>query len=102
MNRRSFVRAAASALSALGLTAAAVSIAEAVPCPPGQARNRKGDCRCPAGTNPCPTGCFDLLHDAANCGACGHVCPTGATCRKGECRCPYGFVAVGGACALAS
>ena len=61
-------------------------------CPPGQTPNRKGDCSCPAGTDPCPNGCFDRRRDVNNCGSCGNVCATGAVCVKGECRCPSGTV----------
>ena len=59
-------------------------------CPPGQTRNRKGDCSCPAGTDACPDGCFNRKKDPNNCGRCGAQCLPGATCVKGECRCPAG------------
>jgi hypothetical protein len=72
-------------------------------CPiPGQIRNRKGECRCPPGTDACPDGCFDRKSDPANCGACGNVCPDGAVCRKGACRCPSGTIeCLDGSCAPA-
>ena len=72
--------------------------AQAIGCPPGQTANRKGDCRCPAGTAACPTGCFDRNRDINNCGTCGAACQRGATCIKGECRCPSGASACGGVC----
>ncbi len=43
-------------------------------CPPGQTRNRKGDCNCPAGTDVCPDTCFNLKKDLANSGRCGRSC----------------------------
>jgi hypothetical protein len=67
-------------------------------CPPGQTRNRKGECSCPAGTDACPDGCFDLKRDPANCGRCGNDCPPNAVCVKGECRCGAGTEACAGAC----
>ena len=76
-----------------GIVAFAASVRAAsatLDCPPGQSRNRKGECRCPPGTDACPGGCFDKLHDLDNCGSCGNLCPSGATCTKGTCRCPYG------------
>ncbi len=66
-------------------------------CPPGQIRNRKGDCNCPAGTDPCPDGCFNRRSDPSNCGRCGNVCLTGEVCQKGACRCPNG-VTCGATC----
>ena len=40
-------------------------------------------------TNPtesvCLSGCVPLSSDPANCGICGHICPTGATCIQGAC-----------------
>jgi hypothetical protein len=45
-----------------------------------------GQTACPAGQTCCysPSGCKDVQNDAANCGACGHVC-TGGTCQNGQC-----------------
>src|SRR5215204_4664294 len=59
-------------------------------CPQGQAPNKKGQCTCPAGTDPCPNGCVDKKQDPENCGHCGTVCPADATCVKGACICPPG------------
>ena len=59
-------------------------------CPPGQVANSKGDCSCPAGTDPCPDGCFNKKTDFNNCGRCGFVCGEGQICQKGECKCPRG------------
>lgn len=68
-------------------------------CPiPGQTRNRKGQCLCPAGTDPCSDGCVDRKRDPLNCGSCGIVCPDTAICRKGECRCANGARPCDGVC----
>ncbi|HEY2518293.1 MAG TPA: hypothetical protein VGI39_45805 [Polyangiaceae bacterium] len=42
-----------------------------------------GDCA--PGYTQCALACFDLLTDPNNCGACGHVCPPGASCVEGVC-----------------
>ena len=42
-----------------------------------------GDCA--TGYTQCGLACFDLLTDPNNCGACGHVCPVGASCIGGVC-----------------
>jgi uncharacterized protein YndB with AHSA1/START domain len=74
--------------------------ASAQSCPPGQTANRKGECRCPAGTDACPGGCVDRKRDPNNCGSCGNVCFSNEVCRKGECRCNCGpgFDCVAGEC----
>jgi len=59
-------------------------------CPPGQIRNTKGQCTCPAGTDACADGCFNKKTDLANCGRCGQACLSGEICQKGECKCPRG------------
>jgi hypothetical protein len=76
-------------LAALVAGARATSAQDGCPLP-GQTRNTKGQCNCPAGTDPCPTGCFNKKTDPGNCGRCGTACPPGAACVKGECRCPAG------------
>ncbi len=77
-------------LSGLGALLVGTRLASAQNgCPPGQSPNMKGDCSCPAGTDPCPDGCFDKKRDLNNCGKCGRSC-AGGECRKGECRCPDG------------
>ncbi|APR88461.1 Multiple EGF-like-domain protein 3 precursor [Minicystis rosea] len=40
---------------------------------------------CPPGQVLCGSTCADLLGDPQNCGACGLVCPFGATCSFGAC-----------------
>lgn len=48
-----------------------------------------GGAACAAGQSCCqnPAGCFNLLADVNNCGACGHVCPPGFNCNGGACGC---------------
>ena len=39
-----------------------------------------------AGGKPALGGtCTNVTTDNSNCGACGHVCPTGMTCQSGTC-----------------
>lgn len=89
----SFTQSLATAKTRRGLLGGIVALVAGVRaasaqdgCPPGQTRNRKGECRCPSGTDACPDGCFDTKSDPNNCGACGNQCSFGAECRKGECR----------------
>ena len=48
-----------------------------------------GGAACAVGQTCCqtPLGCFDVQKDAANCGACGHVCAPGFGCEGGVCSC---------------
>lgn len=43
-----------------------------------------------AAINVCGSKCVDFKADANNCGGCGNLCPTGATCSNGQCGCPVG------------
>ena len=43
---------------------------------------------CPPGQQFCSGMCIDVVNDAANCGSCGNVCPTGMPCIAGTCTCP--------------
>jgi alpha-tubulin suppressor-like RCC1 family protein len=45
-----------------------------------------GACTCPKQV--CGGACVDTQTDVANCGTCGHACPTLATCVAGQCQCP--------------
>ncbi len=47
--------------------------------------------RCSPGQGYCGGVCIDIVNDAANCGACGNVCPTGVPCIAGTCTCPPGY-----------
>jgi hypothetical protein len=52
---------------------------------------------CPLGEVVCPPGgCTDLQTDVNNCGSCGNVCPSGASCQTGTCQCPAGQVVCSG------
>lgn len=42
--------------------------------------------------------CADLMIDDANCGDCGHACPSGLHCESGSCRCNGQLCADGDAC----
>jgi hypothetical protein len=48
----------------------------------------------------CSSGdyCVDGQTDPANCGFCGHSCPTGQVCQRGICECPTGETACGTTC----
>ncbi len=55
---------------------------------PRSSRNR---CVCPPNQTTCGGRCTDTAADAANCGACGHICVELAdTCLDGECVCGDG------------
>jgi hypothetical protein len=59
-------------------------------------------CTCPAGETLCADHCVNIWSDHANCGRCGHHCPTGTQCSKGACKqahsCPRGQSLCSGAC----
>lgn len=68
-----------------------------------------GVCRCGAGmctgsSTCCGTTCVDTQTNAANCGMCGMVCPTGRACTAGSCAvactvsCPAGTTCSGAQC----
>jgi hypothetical protein len=46
-----------------------------------------GACVCPVATQSCNGQCVDTLTDTNNCGTCGIVCPSGASCNSGSCQC---------------
>jgi hypothetical protein len=52
------------------------------------------DAVCPLGDSDCcfggsrPSVCTDFATDVNNCGGCGTMCPTGATCTNGSCIAP--------------
>lgn len=74
-------------------------------CPlQGQTRNRRGDCLCPAGTDPCRDQgvCADKKRDPLNCGQCGNICSDSEICQKGKCDCAPGFERVSGTCSPSS
>ncbi len=51
---------------------------------------------CPKGFKLCRGQCRDLAINPDHCGACGHVCPPGTTCRGGACvDCTCGSVVCG-------
>src|SRR5258706_9221949 len=46
----------------------------------------------------CGNVCVDTKTDGNNCGKCGTVCATGATCVQGSCQCASGQMKCGAAC----
>jgi hypothetical protein len=55
----------------------------AVPAACGDSGVVGGECR--TGYTLCNGHCIDMAHDPNNCGACGHVCPSGAACVNALC-----------------
>jgi hypothetical protein len=51
------------------------------------AKCKKDKCKCKSGWDECNNDgkCQKLDNDPANCGVCGNVCATGATCSEGTC-----------------
>lgn len=61
------------------------------PCASGETLNTTTcvcDPLCPPGQQLCSGACIDVVNDAASCGSCGNVCPTGMPCIAGTCTCP--------------
>ena len=61
--------------------------------------------KCPPGLKLCTGSCRDIAINPDHCGACGHVCPNGSSCRNGACVdcvcgtvCPTGQVLCSGKC----
>jgi hypothetical protein len=76
------------------LAVAAMTIVYFVPALSWPGGATEAAVECEIGLTTCPTGCVDTLADAANCGACGRLCPQGADCRGGACvpECAAGAV----------
>jgi hypothetical protein len=55
-------------------------------------------CTCSPGQTNCNGTCVDLQTNNNNCGTCGNVCPSGATCSGGQCLCPPGLTNCNGTC----
>jgi len=59
-------------------------------CPSGQV-NCGNSGTCCAESSCCNNKCTELSFDRNNCGKCGEVCPTHASCYQGKCYCPTGL-----------
>jgi len=57
--------------------------------------NNESAAPCPDGLTCCGSGCTNVQHNSANCGACGNVCAQDEVCCKGACVVPE----EGGRCA---
>lgn len=113
VSRYSYPAPSAGAFAAGALAAEALPVAQGVcGCLSGiccDCDHESGKCRscCDAAAHCCPDGkpgdgntCANVLSDPANCGRCGHACPTGQTCSRGACvgTCPPGLTMCGNAC----
>jgi hypothetical protein len=62
-----------------------------IACNASGTRTASASCKAPCGPcfaptpTQCGAGCTSLETDSNNCGTCGHVCPTGESCRAGTC-----------------
>jgi hypothetical protein len=106
-DRRAVVRGIAGAIAAVGAAGGARVVAArpsrtcrasgasctrasqccAGACPSGAStpRRQRNRCGCPVGQALCDGVCQDVYWDAANCGACGNVCPGDEVCVAGAC-----------------
>lgn len=50
--------------------------------------NNESAAPCPDGHTCCGSGCVNVQHNSANCGACGNVCGQGEVCCNGACVVP--------------
>lgn len=114
MSRRDALRLGGAAV--VGMAGLMPSEAWAVTCPRGRVRcagkccpagevclppSRPGGtkhCGCPHHLTRCGGRCVNLHTNVHDCGACGHQCPSGATCTNGRCVCPSGQTACSGRC----
>jgi hypothetical protein len=95
ISRRTAVRRFAAGAAGLAIPGALLAEPALARCPPSRkcghkccphgARCKKGKCKCKGGLKKCGKKCLDVSSDAANCGSCGHVCPSGQTCVAGQC-----------------
>ena len=52
----------------------------------GDAKDKKGKCRCKSGYKECNKRCYDLDKDPQNCGSCGNACVPPDACCDGQCN----------------